>query len=174
MNHAIRLCVAVLFGAQLLGAFVALTARPAQADEFASTVIEFFEVTASEDLLKSIKAVAVNAFVPRLSALNPGKEQLVRELVEEELQRALDEMSKVMEARLIEVYGQNFTLEEMRQLVAFYRSPLGIKLLQMQPSISRETVALSKTTGQASAERAVKYIFERFHKEGLALPSGGI
>ena len=50
-------------------------------------------------------------------------------------------ISKVMEDAP-SIYARHFTTAELRQLLAFYQSPLGEKSLRVLPQITTETMAL--------------------------------
>lgn len=51
-------------------------------------------------------------------------------------------------ALLIPIYDRHFTADELRQLLAFYRTPLGQKLLTEQSAIAQEAMATGQQWGQ--------------------------
>jgi hypothetical protein len=53
-----------------------------------------------------------------------------------------------LEDVLATVYDHHFTADELRQLLAFYRSPIGRKMLEEQPGILRESMAAGQQWGQ--------------------------
>ena len=68
---------------------------------------------------------------------------------------------------VVPIYQRNFTEQDARELLAFYRSPLGQKMLKVQPVIMRESmlageqfgrqqftqrISQLKTTGKLNAE----------------------
>jgi hypothetical protein len=53
-----------------------------------------------------------------------------------------------LEDILTVVYDRHFTTDELRQILAFYRSPIGHKLLDAQPSIMRESMLAGQEWGQ--------------------------
>ena len=50
--------------------------------------------------------------------------------------------------RLAEVYARNFSVDEIHDLVAFYRSPIGQKFVERQSTIANESVALGQEFGR--------------------------
>jgi len=58
----------------------------------------------------------------------PKLKQLTRDLV------SYDEMQTWM----VEIYGPRFSADEVRQLVAFYKTPLGKKLAKLTPELQSE------------------------------------
>jgi hypothetical protein len=63
------------------------------------------------------------------------------------VKQAVDEMLPYQEMCdfLAGVLVKYYSVDEMRQLAAFYRSPLGKKALQIQPDLSRDTMAFVQT-----------------------------
>jgi hypothetical protein len=51
-------------------------------------------------------------------------------------------------ALLIPIYDRHFTADELRELLAFYRTPIGHKLLAEQPAIAQEAMAAGQQWGQ--------------------------
>jgi len=53
--------------------------------------------------------------------------------------------------QMAQIYARHFSVDEMKQLAAFYQSPIGQKLLAEQPAIARETMAAGQQFGRALA-----------------------
>jgi uncharacterized protein len=67
------------------------------------------------------------------------------------------------------VYARNFTVSEMRQLVAFYRTPAGQKFLDKGPDVSQETATVSQNIGRAIAGEMHDRIIEEMRKRAQKL-----
>jgi hypothetical protein len=67
---------------------------------------------------------------------------------------------------LIPIYSKHFTAAEIRQLIAFYESPLGKKLIEAQPSIVKDAFEV----GQLRGEEIIKQLQEKFRKRGYRVP----
>jgi hypothetical protein len=63
-----------------------------------------------------------------------------------------DEMVK----EFIPLYDKYFTNEEIKQMIAFYETPLGKKTLTVLPQITQESTAIGIRYGRAAAERALR------------------
>jgi hypothetical protein len=48
---------------------------------------------------------------------------------------------------LVPIYGRTFELAELKTLLQFYQSPLGHRLLEVQPSVMRESMQLGQRWG---------------------------
>ena len=53
-----------------------------------------------------------------------------------------------LEDRVIVVYDHHFSTAEVRQLLAFYRTPVGQKMLAEQPALFQESMAAGKEWGR--------------------------
>jgi uncharacterized protein len=95
--------------------------------------------------------------IANLKKINPSIPQAVWDeftrIGADEFKRALPELTEP----LVVVYDSNFTADEIEELDAFYRSPLGHKLVAVLPQLTQQTVAL----GQVWGERVGKRVEER-------------
>jgi hypothetical protein len=55
---------------------------------------------------------------------------------------------------VVPVYSRHFTLEELEQLAAFYRTPLGKKMIHEMPMVMKESMAIGQEWGADIARRA--------------------
>jgi hypothetical protein len=53
---------------------------------------------------------------------------------------------------IAKVYAENFSVDELRQINAFYREPVGQKYLQKSQSILRQGVQIGEDTGHKASE----------------------
>jgi hypothetical protein len=59
-------------------------------------------------------------------------------------------------------------LDEVRDLIKFYESPTGKKLIAVQPAIARETAQASQAWFQQAAQQTV----QKLQAKGYQLPQG--
>jgi uncharacterized protein len=52
-----------------------------------------------------------------------------------------------LEEGYVTLYERNFTTPELRELIAFYDSPIGKRFLEVQPTLMREGIALGQEWG---------------------------
>jgi hypothetical protein len=64
------------------------------------------------------------------------------------------------------IYARNFTADELRQLTAFYRGPIGQKFLEKMPQIAQESMAMGQKFGQELAGNLRDRIIEELRKRG--------
>lgn len=77
----------------------------------------------------------------------------------------LDKMMKEIEAELpkmsdkfVEIYAQNFTHEEIKQLIQFYKSPLGKTMIEKTEKIMPLTIKIGQEWGANLQPILMKYM----------------
>ncbi len=57
--------------------------------------------------------------------------------------------------RVVPVYARYFTAAELDAMIAFYQSPTGRKLAEVEPQIAKECMRIGESWGRDAAERAM-------------------
>ena len=103
-----------------------------------------------------------------LEAANPGKSVAIGEivgLIEAEFAKQLPTMVDAFAT----IYIKHFTAEELRELNAFYDSPLGRKLIKDMPALMQEGMAVGQMFGLKIARDAIDKLRPEFEKRNLKL-----
>jgi hypothetical protein len=64
------------------------------------------------------------------------------------------------------VYATYFGADELRQLTAFYRTPVGQKFLQVMPKIAQDSMSAGAKIGEQIGAEAYKRMREELRKKG--------
>ena len=64
------------------------------------------------------------------------------------------------------LYARNFSVEELREVVAFYRGPTGQKFIQKLPLITQESMVIGQRFGQSIAAELRSRIVDELRKRG--------
>lgn len=67
------------------------------------------------------------------------------------------------------VYARNLTIDEMKQLADFYRSPVGQTFLKKMPVIVQESMVLGQRFGEEAAGELHDRMIEELRKRGYKL-----
>lgn len=73
--------------------------------------------------------------------------------------------------KVISIYDKYYTHEEIRELLAFYQSPVGKKALITMPIVVNESLLAGQIGGQTLGPEMKKRVIAALEKEGLA-PKG--
>jgi uncharacterized protein len=83
----------------------------------------------------------------------------------EEFHKALPELIEPM----IAIYDTNYSAAEVRQLLAFYQSPLGRKMIARMPEITQQSIAVGNAWGTSAGERVAARIRASAKQKGYDL-----
>ena len=67
------------------------------------------------------------------------------------------------------IYARNFTVEELRDIEAFYRQPTGQKMLEKMPVVSQQALAVGQEIGRKAAEDLRQRLTEALRQKGHKL-----
>ena len=121
-------------------------------------ILKFLELSNSENLSVQI----FNALMPQMKALAPEVPEAFWELMMEKL-----DMNGLIHA-YIPVYDKYYTHDEIKELIRFYESPLGRKMVEITPQMMEETMLI----GQKWGEKLGLEIIMELIKSGYFNPSG--
>jgi uncharacterized protein len=83
----------------------------------------------------------------------------------EEMKRALPEL----EEPVIAIYDDNFSADEIKQLGAFYQSPIGRKIVSQLPQVMQQSLTMGQSWGQQAGARAAERIRAAAKQKGFDL-----
>ena len=67
---------------------------------------------------------------------------------------------------MAKVYADAFTEQELKDLVTFYKTPLGQKLLSAEPEAIQSSIAFMRQWGQAFSQIVATQFRAEMHKRG--------
>jgi uncharacterized protein len=103
-----------------------------------------------EDILKLMKLTGSDQMARQIlsqmiAAMKPGAPR-VPETFWTEFMAEVD-TNELMDM-LVPVYDKHFTQEEIRQMIEFYETPVGRKIIEAMPQVMQESMALGQIWGQ--------------------------
>ncbi len=131
---------------------------------------ELIAITGMAKLSDQITTAMVGQIGQLVNNANPGHEAEVKEALEEYfLPEVRASMPEFMDA-IAGIYATNFTVAEMDAVIDFYKTPIGIKMLNSLPTLTQQSMAVGQAWGQAVAQRASGKFIEALKKRGLNAP----
>lgn len=150
--------------------FAAFASLPARADdqpspEARALARELVETIRLADQFKTLLPMVLASLKP---SIVQGRADVARDY-----DAMAPALAKGFEARLGElidavtmIYAKNFTIDDMRGLLAFYRTPLGAKLLDKTPALTQQTMAAGQAFGRSVGAELQKQMVEELRKKG--------
>ena len=109
--------------------------------------------------------------LPALSKDNDGREAEIRSILADEMTIAMKTASPAIVENSRNMYVENFTAAEMREMLAFNRSPTGRKVLERLPDMQLRMMAFGRDAGQAAVATALPRIIDRLKAANLNVPT---
>jgi hypothetical protein len=143
--------------------------RPAAAQtaspEATAAAKELVEAMRATDQLKVLMPMLMQQLKP---AIVQGRAE-----VERDYDQMVPEMLAIVDARMGEfvdsiatLYASHFNADELSQLTAFYRGPVGQKFLQIMPRIMQDSMAIGQKFGESIALDTRNRMIEELRKRG--------
>jgi hypothetical protein len=116
------------------------------------------EMTATDEEMETMMAVMRPALRASPLAREPGRDpDHVGAVYEEEVSMQF----RAIKTEIAQLYAATFTEAELREILAFYQSPTGARLIEQQPAILEEIARL----GADVARRALEALQKRLDYE---------
>jgi hypothetical protein len=138
------------------------------------------KLKAVQELLASTGAAANSnqftaAFSQQLISVlriaNPSLSQTAVDIVNEEVEKIVaDSFSNdALQKEIYPLYTKHFTLSELKDLVAFNRSPVGVKANAIMPQLMQESLAAAHLWSQEIGPVISTQVLKRFNEEGIEI-----
>src|SRR3954463_733015 len=128
---------------------------------------QLFDIAGVKPMLVQMLDQMAPSLTQLIQQANPGKESEVAEVMNRFVVPKMKERLPEVISEGAKVYARHFTADEIGQLIEFYNSPLGGKLVREQPLLAQELTGISTAWSQAVAVQAVREYADEFRKRGL-------
>jgi uncharacterized protein len=164
MSKFTRLAAGAAVALALFGGGPA-AAQPAPTPEAVAAARELVTVMRAAEQLKTLLPLIMQHLKP---AIVQGRPEVARDF--DAIMPIVLEIANARSAAMIEdvamIYARNFTPDEMRQVTAFYRGPVGRKFLEKLPGITQESLAVGQKFGRSVATELRTRMIEELRKRG--------
>ena len=117
----------------------------AQTDTKEKLIKEMLELSGAAKIGLQTMELMINSFKKQMPAVeNDFWDEFIKEAKTDELMNLI-----------APVYAKHFTESEIKELIAFYKTPIGKKLVDKLPVISQESYGIGEAWGKALAEKVV-------------------
>jgi hypothetical protein len=99
---------------------------------------------------------------------NPGLAKDLNEVatkIRTEMQPRFSELTN----EVAKLYASNFTEQELKDILAFYKSPAGKKMLQVQPKVIDSSMAFAQNWANKLSDEVIRKMRDEMKKKGHAL-----
>ena len=148
------------------------SARPSRRNSHLSAAIQTAKeivnltgaTTLFNPLIPGVVEQAKNLFLQQ----NPGLSKDLNEIAVK-MRADLAPRSEELTAEVAKLYATHFTDAELKEVLAFYKSPLGTKLISEQPKIGEESLKFAQDWANRLSDQVIANMREELKKRGHAL-----
>jgi hypothetical protein len=150
--------------------FLALSPASAQSPspDAIAAARELIVASRASDQFKTLMPLITQQLKPAIAQGRPEVERdydkimpLMNEMAQRQFAKLADDMAAI--------YAKNFSVEEMRQITAFYRSPIGQKFLERFPAVAQESLIVGQKFGESLVRELQQNLTEELRKRGHKL-----
>ena len=169
--------VSMLLGGALLAPGVAKAQAPAPAPAaapaqaiapaFEQDIRKLLDVTNAQRLSEQMSASFMTQFTQALKASNPNIPPRAMEIATEVARSFFTQRYPALIPKMVTAYAKVLTPEDVRQLLSFYETPLGKRLIEITPALAQAGAQAGQQWGQEMVPELTAELQRRFKAEGL-------
>lgn len=161
--------VSILLGGLLLAPSVAQAqaAAPTVSPAFEQDIRRLLDVTNAQRLSEQMSAAFLTQFTQALKASNPNMPPRAMEIATEVARSFFTQRYPALVPKMVTAYAKVLTQDDVRQLLAFYETPLGKRLIEITPALAQAGAAAGQQWGQEMIPDLTAELQRRFKAEGL-------
>ena len=170
IRQIIRIACAAAVAAALSAGTANAQARPpaAPAAPSAAATAAAKEIIDIKGSLKLFEPIVVGVIEQHKSIMLQSNPMLSRDLTEvsNRLRIEFAPRRAELEKEMVRIYAQAFTEQELKELVTFYKSPLGKKLIDQEPKVLDSSMARASEWADKLAGEVVTRMRAEMKKKG--------
>jgi hypothetical protein len=168
VRHTLRItCAAAVASALFAGTLSGQGRGPAAAPTPAS-IAAATEIMDLKDGLRLFEPIVTGVVEQHKNLMLQANPMLSRDLTEvaNKLRAELAPRRAELEQEVIRIYAQAFTEQELKDLLAFYKSPLGKKVIEQEPRVLDSSMARASEWADKLAQEVVQKLRAELRKKG--------
>lgn len=139
--------------------------------EYRADVLRLVEISGAADLGTQLAEPIVEKITPLLRATRPDLPPAALELVPEVVMDVVRGIEPEFVEQLVPVYAKYLSAAELKELLVFYETPLGRKMIAITPALGADVIQAGRAWSPSLWPKSEHALVERFQQEGL-LPPG--
>lgn len=163
--HGIR---ALLFAIFVLASGVSW-AEEQLTQEKRADIEQLLEVTGAMAVSQQMAGAASGQLAETIGKLRPDIPAEIVEVLPEEVEAVFEENMDTFKSAVVVLYHTHFTAPEIKEMICFYGTDLGRKMIKVTPALMRDSMEIGRRWGQSLGPQIDARIRARLQKEGVAI-----
>ncbi len=137
-----------------------------KARELAAELVKMVNV--HEEMNAIFDKMAQNVYP--LIQRDPKASRIAKKIVDDAMLEAKKVHIKEIDANTADIYAQNFTMDELKQIVAFYKTPAGQKVLKTMPGLVDKAMSANLEVIKTVMREAMGSVVATLKQKGIMIP----
>ena len=131
---------------------------------------KLIETTGANKLATQVMHMMAPQMTQMLVRVRPDKKKEIVSIMREVMKElSAPANMRQLTDQIARIYAEEFTAEEMRQILAFYKTPVGKKLIARMPNLVRRSQLAGRAWGQQMARKAMQRLRQKAKERGIDL-----
>ncbi|MGE0628853.1 MAG: DUF2059 domain-containing protein [Hyphomicrobiaceae bacterium] len=129
---------------------------------------EFLSVTSKAQRFDQIVPLLTNQLAMAFKRRNPGKSAEIDDVMQRLSKRFVERQSEMVDL-IAPIYAERFSAAEMKEIIAFYRTPVGKRILEEMPHLMQRAVQIGINWGQRIGREVEAEARRQLQDKGIRL-----
>jgi len=160
----------ILFAAVLA---LSVVVHPCRAEELTAEkradIESLLNLTGALSLGRQVAVTMSGQIAASLRKSRPDIPEDVLKMLPEEVGSVFQENMSVFKEMMMPVYNKYYTGQDIKDLITFYASPVGQKVIASMPGLVQESMAIGNRWGNMLGPQIEARIKDRLKKQGIAI-----
>ena len=139
----------------------------------AAEILELLDVTGGAKLGEQMGGTMTAITMQQVRTAHPDITKRYIEIAEEEIIALIERELGVLTDRMVPPYARHITRDDVRGLIAFYRTDLGRKTIEVMPAIMQDSIRMGQEWGIEVTPKLMRAIEKRLGQEGYTPRNDG-
>lgn len=153
-----------------------LFSLPLQAEELSAekkaAIDELMDITGAERMGEMMGIAFIRSMTVSLKRTKPDINPKAFDIIQEEVMKIIREdliANGALREMTYPLYHKHFSLTEVQEIVRFYKTPVGKKMVKIMPEVTREGMMKGQEFAKTLGPKIEQRILARFQMEGIAV-----
>ena len=144
--------------------------KPDISPEKRALIDEFMEVSNARRTMDTMVEQITDQLTKMMAAQNPGKGDEIRSVLYKHFNAVFPKYREDIIKSYYIIYDRYLSVDDLKGIVKFYKSPAGQNLVKVTPSISKEAMQVGMVAGQQAAREALQDAKQELQEHGIKTP----
>jgi hypothetical protein len=157
--------IGVVVALVIFGSFTTSDTARAQNAEKQNAIVGLTKMTGAISLTQHVMKQHLSLIFDLIETKNKDLTQSQKNIITGELVAGYNERKPDTIAKISTLYEKAFTHQEILDIVAFYKTPTGKKILRVSPKLAQDSLLLGKKLGEDMGRPLFERVWKRMKKK---------